>query len=367
MIGYFVQLYFMLLIALSGTTFFQEKTDQAKELDSIVREFYEDGRFNGVVLLARGDSIIYSGAYGNANFEWNIPHTTNSKFRIASITKTFTATLVLKLIEEGRISFDNVITDYLTDYPPETGSRITIEHLLVQSSGIPDYISLPGFLETEAYLQHDVNRFPECFKHLDLKFEPGSDWDYGNSEYYLLGLIIEKVTGMSYPDAMQTYILDPLKLDQTGFITPGAVIPGFSGGYIMNSGEIETAPTIHPSVCYSAGMMYSSANDLHRFIKALYRDNLILGEDVLKTMTTQRMADYGYGVFVGYQVINGSRHTTYLHMGELHGYTAQVSYFPENGYSVIILDNTQQCASRLYFAIMDTLPGFSSAIDSAEL
>ncbi len=360
MIIFFSKLLIALLFTSLGTTFFQDKTDEAVALDAVVQEFYEDDRFNGVVLLAKENNIVYSGAYGMANFEWQIPQTIDSRFRIASITKTFTATLVLKLIEERKMCFGDLITDHLPDYPPETGNRITIEHLLVQSAGIPDYISLPGFLEKDAYLSHDVNTFPECFKNLDLNFEPGTDWDYGNSEYYLLGLIIEQVTGMSYQEAMQTYILDPINLLQTGFVSPGAVIPKYANGYVRGDNGIETAPAIHPSVCFSAGMMYSSALDMQRFVHALYKEKSILGEEMLGIMTTQRMADYGYGVFVGYQTIQGERHTTYLHMGEIHGYTAQVSYFPDNEYTVIILDNTQQCASRLYFAIMDILPGFSS-------
>lgn len=359
----------LLVLALfisSGTTFFHDKNDDVLALDEIVREFHANDRFNGVVLLAKENTILYSGSYGMANFEWQIPQSTESRFRIASITKTYTATLILKLIEEGEISFDDVITDHLPDYPHKSGHRITIEHLLVQSAGIPDYLSLPGFLEIDAYLSHDVNTFPECFKNLDLKFEPGSDWDYGNSEYYLLGLIIERVTGLSYQEAMQKYILDPAGLHQTGFVIPGAVISNYANGYIRNSNGIETAPAIHPSVCYSAGMMYSSAADLHKFVQKLYHDKSILSEEILDVMTTRHMADYGYGVFIGYQVIQGDRHTTYLHMGEIHGYTAQVSYFPDNGYTVIILDNTQQCASRLYFAIMDILPDFSPAETAAD-
>ncbi len=358
MITLLSKLLLTILLTSSGTTFFHDKSKESLAVDSIVQEFYDQNRFNGVILLAKEDTILYSGAFGMANFEWQIPHSLESRFRIASITKTFTATLILKLIEDGKICFNDVITDYLIDYPQESGSKITIEHLLVQSSGIPDYISLPGFLEKDAYLSHDVNTFPECFNKMELKFEPGSDWDYGNSEYYLLGLIIEQVTGLSYQEAIQRFILDPIGLYNTGFVTPGAVISNYSGGYTRSKEGVESAPAIHPSVCFSAGMMYSSATDLRIFMRALYQKKSVLGEKMLDVMTTQRMADYGYGVFVGYQTIQGTRHRTYLHMGEIHGYTAQISYFPDNEYTVIILDNTQQCASILYFAIMDLLPEF---------
>lgn len=340
--------------------FHQEHSEQVKIVDSIVQKFHQEDRFNGVILLAKKDSILYNTSFGKANFELNVPHTLDSRFRIGSITKTFTSVLILKLIEQGKIGFEDVITDHLPDYPSATGTGITIEHLLVQSSGIPDYLSQPGFMETKSVLKHNINEFPKFFKDLDLNFEPGTDWDYGNSEYYLLGLIIEKVTGLSYECAIQKYILEPAGLDHTGFVT-SQVIQKFAQGYIRKPDGIEVASPIHPSVCYSAGMMYSTGSDLYKFIHALYAENRILSEEFTQKMTTQRMAYYGYGVYVGYQVINGKRYTAYLHMGEIHGYAAQVSYFPENGYTLIIMDNTQQSPSRLYFAIVDILPGFSQS------
>lgn len=356
--NYLVYLFILLFNPLQASIFSDKHSQSADAVDSIVREFYEQEKFNGVILLAKGDSILYTGSYGKANFEWSIPHSPDSKFRIASITKTFTAALTLRLIEDGYLSIDDLVTDHLTDYPARTGDKITIEHLLEQSAGIPDYISLPGFLNSNAFLKHNTDSFPEYFKDLELNFEPGSDWDYGNSEYYLLGLIIEKVTGMCYQQAMEMYLLRPAGLKQTGFVTEDGVIPNYSGGYSRDESGLKIAPVIHPSVCFSAGMMYSTALDLHRFVRALYRDKKILSDQSTDIMTTQRLADYGLGVFVGDQVIGGKRYSALLHMGEIYGYTSQVSYFPENDYTVIILDNTQKCPSRLYFAIIDLLPDF---------
>lgn len=334
--------------------------DRVEKIDSIVHSFHSEGKFNGVILLAQNDTILYEGAFGKANFEWDVPHTLDSKFRIASITKTYTAALTVLFIEQGKLGFNDVITDHLSDYPADTGSRITIENLLTQTSGIPDYIRLPGFLETKSQLEHDIHEFPGYFKNLELNFDPGSDWDYGNSEYYLLGLIIEKITGLTYEEALNKYILEPSGLEHTGFFTADGVIEKFSGGYVRTESGITIAPIIHPSVCYSAGMMYSTAPDMHKFLQALYRNNSILSKDFTDKMTTQRIADYGYGVYTGYQVINGVSHPAFLHMGEIPGYNSQVSYFPKNDFTVIIMDNTRQCPSRLYFAILDFLPGFSS-------
>ena len=339
-----------------------ELRESIAHVDSIVKEFHKEGMFNGVVLLAKGDTVLYTGSYGKANFEWIIPHSLDSRFRIASITKAFTAVLTLKLIEENYLNLDDVITDHISDYPSETGDKITIKHLLNQTAGIPDYLSLPGFMESEAFLKHDKHSFPDYFKDLELEFEPGSDWDYGNSEYYLLGLIIENVTGTSYEQAMEKYILGPAELLNTGFVTEQKVIPNYSGGYIRDESGIKVAPAMHPTVCFSAGMMYSTALDLNKFIRVLYRDKKLLSDHFTDLMTTQLIADYGFGIFTGNQFINGKRYKTLLHMGEIHGCSSQVSYFPETDYSVIILDNTQQCPAKLYFEIKDLLPDFHSKI-----
>lgn len=359
MAGYFFTCLMILTLPFTAISSHETATDREKNVDSIVKDFYQQGMFNGVILLAKEDSILYSGVFGKANFEWDVPLTLDTRFRIASITKTFTAVLTLKLIEQGKLNFDDVITDHLPDYPSKTGDIITIEHLLVQSSGIPDYLTLPGFMESKSALVHNIYEFPNYFKDLDLNFEPGSDWNYGNSEYYLLGLIIEQITNMSYEAAMQAYILDPAGLTNTGFVTADSVIEKFAGGYIMTSSGIEIASIIHPSVCYSAGMMYSTAGDLHKFMNALYLRNTILSEEYTRKLTIERMANYGCGVYVGYQVIDNVRNPAFLHVGEIHGYAVQVTYFPEKEYTLVIMDNTQQCPARLYFAIMETLPGFS--------
>jgi len=355
---YLIYLLIVLSNPIQEIVYADDQEESIAAIDSIVQEFHEKGAFNGVILIAKGDTVLYTGLYGKSNFEWEIPHSLDSKFRIASITKTFTAVLTLRLIEEGYLCFDDVITDHLEDYPPKTGNRITIKHLLTQTSGIPDYISLPGFKESKAFLQHERESFPEYFKNMELIFEPGSDWDYGNSEYYLLGLIIEQVTGMCYQGAIDLYILKPAGLHQTGFVTESKVISKYSGGYIRDETGLKTAPSIHSSVCFSAGMMYSTASDLHRFVRALYKEGQLLSPQKIDLMTTQQNADYGLGVFVGSQIIGGIKCSVLLHMGEIFGYSSQVSYFPENDYTLIILDNTQQCPSRLYFAIMDMLPGF---------
>ncbi len=331
--------------------------DPAEAIDSTLTRLHDYGLFNGVVLAAHGDEIIYHEAFGMANFEWAIPNTTDTRFKIASITKSFTANLVLSLVEDGKLSLDDVITDYLPDYPADTGNRITIEHLLVQSAGIPDYLDLPGFLEEKAIHQHDRYEFVEHFSGLELEFEPGTDWNYGNSGYYLLGLIIEQASGLTYENALQKYILDPAGLHDTGYAASGKIIERLAGGYEKTPAGYERAPFFHSSAGFSAGMIYSTAGDLFRWTRALFNGQLLQDQEYLRNMVTPQKEDYGYGVFIGSQRIGSKRDLVLSHAGNIHGFSSQLTYFAFSDYTLIILDNTRQCTSRTFFALRDLLFG----------
>ncbi len=329
-------------------------------MDSTLTTLHEYGMFNGVVLAAAGDDIMYHKAFGMADFQQNIPNTTETRFKIASITKSFTATLVLCLVENGILSLEDVIIDYLPEYPSSTGSRITVEHLLVQSAGIPDYLELPGFLENEAAKQHDKSEFVRHFADLDLEFEPGTDWNYGNSGYYLLGLIIEQVTGMSYDEALRQYVLKPAGLAYSGYAATDLQIEGLATGHVKTPEGYELAPFFHSSAGYSAGMMYSTAEDLFRWVRALYNGDLIQSRQYLQNMVTPQKEDYGYGIFVGNQRIGDHNELVLGHAGNIPGFSSQLTYFAFSDYTLVILDNTQQCTARIMFIIRDMIFGSES-------
>ena len=335
-------------------------SDRFERMDSTLSTIHEYGMFNGVVLAAIGDDIVYHKAFGMADFEQDIPNTPKTRFKIASITKSFTATLVMRLVETGKLSLEDVITDHLPDYPSSTGSRITLEHLLVQSAGIPDYLELPGFLENEAKKQHDKCGFIRHFADLDLEFEPGTDWNYGNSGYYLLGLIVEQVTGMSYEKAMRQYVLEPAGLENSGYAASDSQIDRLATGYVKTPEGYEQAPFFHSSAGFSAGMMYSTAGDLFRWVRELYNGDLIQNQKHLQNMITPQKEDYGYGIFVGNQRIGDRSELVLGHAGNIHGFSSQLTYFAFSDYTLIILDNTQQCTARILFTIRDMLFGGES-------
>ncbi len=344
------------LLFLGAIFFLNSSTvpDHYSELDSVLNTLHEYQMLNGVVLFAVGDEIVYNKAFGKANFEWNIPNTTETRFQIASITKTFTAYLTILLAEEGLLNLDDVITDHLPDYPSETGNRITIEHLLEQSSGIPDYLNDPEFLRKEALLEHEPSGIIEYFADRGLEFEPGTDWNYGNSGYYLLGLIAQKVTGMPYSDIMESYVTEPLNLDDTGCAKSSSIIERLATGYVRNPIGYERSPFIHSSVGFSAGMMYSTATDLFRWSRTLFNGQHNESK-YLERMVSRQIEDYGYGIFMGEQRIGDQTEFVISSFGNMPGYSSHLAYFEDKDYTLIILDNTQQCTNSIYFSIRELL------------
>ena len=161
-----------------------------KELDKLMQGFVDIKQFNGTVLVSKGDDIIFEKAYGYANFEWDIKNTIDTKYRIASVTKPFTAMLIMQLVQEGKIKLDAPITQYLKDYRKDTGDKITIHHLLNHTSGIPDFLRLREIREISGKNPYSVEEFVTKFCSEDLDFSPGTQWRYSNSGYTILGHIM---------------------------------------------------------------------------------------------------------------------------------------------------------------------------------
>jgi CubicO group peptidase (beta-lactamase class C family) len=149
--------------------------------------------------------------------EWNIPNTPDTKFRLGSITKQFTATIILQLVEQGKIKLDGKLSDYLPDYRKDVGEKVTIHNLLTHTSGIPNYTSQPGFFENVSRNPYKVDEFVKKYASGDLEFAPGSKFLYDNSGYFLLGAIIEHVTGKPYEQVLKENIFDPVGMKNTGY------------------------------------------------------------------------------------------------------------------------------------------------------
>jgi len=329
----------ILLITLLSICTLNAQTTNGK-IDSLLNNFYNKGMFNGSALVSMNGKIVYKSAFGLANFEYEIPNKPDTKFEIGSCTKQFTATLIMMLKEKGQISLDDKITDYLPEYPAEKGDRITIHHLLSHTSGIPEYIELPE-MEYLLFRENKPTKFMKVFWDLDLNFEPGSELRYSNSNYFILGAIIEEITGKPYAQVLQENIFKRLGMTNSGIIQITEILKNKAYGYIKLDDTISVAPCWNTSGAFSAGNIYSTVEDLFKWQLAL-QSNTLINKESFEIMLTQNFSRYGYG----FAILNrthkdGSKYTLYGHEGEIPGFRSLINIIKEDNSSVILLDNNQ--------------------------
>src|SRR5437762_9724935 len=257
-----------ILLSIFNVSCSQTKIDK---LDKLISAYSENGQFNGSVLVAEKGIIIYKKGFGLANVEWNIPNQPDTKFRLSSVNKQFTAMLILQLVAKNKLKLDVPISTYLPDYPKKNGDILTIHHLLTHTSGIPSYTDFPFFRDMmrDAYSPEEiVNLFADSA----LEFTPGEKFEYSNSGYILLGYIIEKITGKSYEQELQSKIFTPLKMNNTGYDHNSTVIKNRASGYNRIGTTFQNANYIDMSVPFSAGGIYSTVEDLYLWDQALYTE-----------------------------------------------------------------------------------------------
>ncbi len=269
----FLALLLLVLLALPALPV-AAQDDTVAQIDALVAAYHDAHLFSGTVLVARSGSVIYQKGFGHADMEWEVPNTPDTRFRIGSVTKQFTAVLILQLVEEGRLSLDDPITTVLPDYPAPQGDQVTIHHLLTHTSGIPSYTGLPDFQEKYMREPYEPAALVEVFSGMDLEFEPGSEWRYNNSGYFLLGVVIEALTGQPYDQVVRTRILEPAGLDDTGYDHFSDIIERRAAGYVRTPTGFANAPYLDTSIPYAAGMMYSTIEDLYAWDRYSYTDQL---------------------------------------------------------------------------------------------
>jgi len=219
--------------------------------------------------VARDGSPIVSKSYGMTNYELNVLNTPQSVFRIASITKQFTATSIMILEERGKLNVNDPICKYLDNCPP-AWQPITIRNLLTHTSGIRNYISLPVYLEKAADPRFSFAGFVDVFRNEPLQFAPGERFTYSNSGYFLLGLIIERASRKTYAEFVRDNIFKPLGMKNSGYDDSRTLVPNRAGGYIWTGRSFANAPYINMSVPFAAGALYSTTADLLLWDQALY-------------------------------------------------------------------------------------------------
>lgn len=314
-----------------------------EKIDGLISAYNKLHYFNGSALVAETGKVVLRKGYGLANMEWQIPNAPDTKFRLGSITKQFTSMVVMQLVNEGKINLDEKITTYLPDYRKDTGDKVTVRHLLTHTSGIPSYTAIPGFFQNESRNPYEVAAFIKKFASGDLEFEPGSQFSYDNSGYFLLGAIIEKVTGKTYEQALRERIFDPLGMKDTGYDKWSALIPKRATGYRLTPDGYENAPYLDMTIPYAAGSLYSTVDDMVRWDRALYTDKL-LPAALKQTMFTPYKNNYAFGWFVNKLKLDDDKTELPMitHGGGINGFNTVELRFPDTQDLVVLLDNTSR-------------------------
>jgi D-alanyl-D-alanine carboxypeptidase len=281
--------------------------------------------------------LVSARGYGQADIELNAPVTKDTVFEIGSMTKQFTATLVMMLVEQGKIGLDDKISKYL-DHTPDAWKDITVRHLLTHTSGIHGYTEVGDFMAL-ARNTHTKEEIVKLISGLPLDFVPGAQWKYSNTGYYLLGMIVEKASGKSYDDFLSERILKTLAMNDTRNGDPTAVIARRSCGYLWN-GKYQNGPALQPSAAFAVGELVSTVEDLAKWDAALYTESLIKKSSLQSMWTPVKLNDgktydYGFGWMFGDRV----GHKFMTHGGGTAGFSTVITRYPDDQLTVIVLTN----------------------------
>ncbi|MEM7374586.1 MAG: serine hydrolase [Bacteroidota bacterium] len=322
--------------------------NKSDELDKLIGTYADYGEFNGAVLVAEAGSILYQKGLGLANMEWDIANQTDTKFRIASISKQFTAMAIVQLVSENKLDLHAPISTYLPDYPQENGKKITIHHLLTHSSGIPNSYESANDKVIKPD-NHSPAKLVAQFSALPLEFTPGETFSYCNAGYTVLGYILETVTNNPYEQVLRDRIFAPLNMKNTGFDKHRPLSKNRASGYFKNWGEYYNANYVDMSSVYAAGALYSTVEDLFLWDQALYSERLVPNK-YLELIFHPHIADpdyggqYGYGWSIKDKPIGNSSEQlqTIGHDGVIDGFCAIFTRIPSSKSSIILLSNIRR-------------------------
>ena len=330
----------VIFVVLSSFLSLAQTSDKAAAIDRVLSTYAANGDFNGSALVAWQGKVVFEKGYGMANFEWKVANAPDTKFRLGSITKQFTSMLVMQQVAEGKIKLDGKLSDYLPYYRKDTGEKVTIHQLLTHTSGIPSYTERADFAEFRQK-SFTPEEFVKKFCSGDLQFEPGSKFHYDNSGYFLLGAILEKVTGKSYEELLQERIFGPLGMNDSGYDHSNTVLERRAGAYQRTpAGVMQNAAYLDMSVPYAAGSLYSTAEDLYKWDQALYTDKL-LPAGLKEKMFTPYKDKYAYGWFVETAAAGkpGAGGPEIAHEGGINGFHTIIDRYPREKALIVLLSN----------------------------
>jgi CubicO group peptidase (beta-lactamase class C family) len=318
----------LLFLAIAATCLAQD----VARMEQVIRSYTDSKQFMGSVLVAKGDEVLLSKGYGSANLEWSIPNAPNTRFRLGSITKQFTAAAILLLEERGKLSIDDPVSKHMSN-APAAWSDITIKHLLSHTSGIPSFTDFPNFREIQKNT-YKPEQLVALFIDKPLEFPSGEKWAYSNSGYVLLGHLIEKISGQTYAEFVKQNIFDKLDMNDSGYDLNSAIIERRASGYQPGPGGPRNASYVNMTVPHAAGALYSTTEDLLRWQRGLFGGKLLTPESLQK-MTTPVKERYALGVVVN--AIRGRKMVA--HGGGIEGFNTFLIHYPTEQLTVAVLGN----------------------------
>lgn len=329
------------------------------QFDAILKTQLSSESPGGTALVVKDGKVLYKKAFGRADLELDVAMEPDHIFRIGSLTKQFTASAILKLAGEGRLSLSDTITRFIKDYPMN-GHVITIEHLLTHTSGVKNYTSLDKFNSEVRREDFTPKELVDFFKNEPMDFPPGTDYRYSNSGYVLLGYIIELISGKTYAEYIRENFFQPLGMKNSFYGNTSAIVPGRASGYQRRNGHFQNSDYLSMTLPYSSGAILSNVEDMFTWYDALM-NNRVLNKGSLKKAHTSyklsggRLTGYGYGWELGN--IQGS--PTIKHVGRINGFVTYCVYLPMEKIFVAIFsncdctDNLENPASRMAAIVLN--------------
>jgi CubicO group peptidase (beta-lactamase class C family) len=348
------------LLLLSIVGYGQNKKDKelVRQAEKFITENYNQYAPGCAVLIAKKGEVLLEKGFGMANLELQTPMKPEMVFRIGSITKEFTAISILQLAETGKLSLTDDIQQHLKNFRYK-GKTITIENLLTHTSGIRGYEELDVKIPNAIRIDFAVSRVIDSLAKLSTEFEPGTQYNYSNSNYFLLGAIIEQVSGETYQNYLRKHILTPAGLNATFYESPTDLVPNRVSGYTFADGQYRNPDYISMSLVYSAGALRSTVGDLWKWHMALFNEKLVKNETLIKAfrpyiLATGKPTEYGYGFFLrseqGLKSIG--------HGGAIDGFQSMEVYYPEQDLYITLLCNSESPDfQRFFLQIADIMTG----------
>lgn len=334
---------FLLLLPallLAGITCFSQTT--AAKLAALMKTYHDYNMFDGAVLVADQGKIVYQGAFGMANREWNIPNRTDTRFMLGSISKPLTATLALIQVQKGLLHLDSTIDHYLPAFKNKPAAKVTIRQLLSHTSGIPNYDIIPDFFPRISRQRYAREDYVKVFADSALAFKPGTQYLYSSWGYFTLGYIMEKVSGKSYSELMKADIFDKAGMKNSGSYYHTQVVKYRATGYDYGFGGYTSSDFRDQSNTMGTGDLYSTVEDMFRFHLAL-TDHRLLNEELTRLMFTPGIepARYGFGWFnKTFKYSPTDSVASNFHLGMTEGFISFLRRIPATNTMVIILCNS---------------------------